>query len=94
MVNLGLFAYVYLSYSTLPPLIPLHYSSSNAVDLIGEPEQLFKLPAIGGIVLVVDFLLSAAAHRTERFAALMLLGGSLFVQALLLAATVNIVRLA
>jgi hypothetical protein len=91
LVNLGMFAYVYLAYGSLPPLIPLHYNASNAVDLIGEPEQLFKLPAIAAVVFGADLLLSAAAHRAERLAALMLLGGCLFVEVLLFAATVNIV---
>jgi len=85
---------VYLTYSSLPPLVPLHYNSFGQVDLIGEPRELFKLPVIGAILLLGDLLLAATIHQHERFAALLLLGGCLFAQSLLFAATVNVVRLA
>ena len=94
LVNLGLFAYVYLSYGSLPPLLPLHYNAAGEVDLIGGPVELFKLPAIGGVVFLADLLLAAGLHRSERFAALLLLGGCVFVEVLLFAATFNVVRLA
>lgn len=94
LLDLGLLAYVYLTYSSLPPLLPLHYNALGQVDMIGEPRELFRMPAIGTLVMVGDFLLAARLHGGERFAAVLLLGGCAFVQALLLAATVNVVRLA
>jgi uncharacterized membrane protein len=90
----GLVAYVHAWQPALPPLLPLHYNGQGAVDLIGPRTDLYKMPAIGAVVLLADLVFSAYVHRRERLAALTLLSASVLVQAMLVVATINIVRLA
>lgn len=86
--------YVWLVLPSIPLFLPLHYDGSGSVDLIGPRVDLFKMPGIGLIVLGADFVLASYAHRRERIAALALLATSIFVQSLLIVATINIIRLA
>lgn len=90
----GLAVYVHGRMPSLPPFLPLHYNSQGAVDLIGPRIDLYKMPGIGGVVLISDLLLASFMHRRERLAALILLSASVLVQVMLIVATINIVRLA
>src|SRR6476659_9189848 len=40
-----LFGYVYLVYPGLPASLPLHWNSQAQVDVIGDPQELLRLPA-------------------------------------------------
>jgi hypothetical protein len=91
---LALVAYVSAWQAALPPLLPLHYNGLGSVDLIGPRTDLYKMPGIGGLVLVADLVLGSMLHRRERLAALTLLAAGVLVQVMLIVATVNIVRLA
>jgi len=86
--------YVWLVLPSVPLFLPLHYDGSGSVDLIGPRVDLFKMPGIGLIALGADVVVAAYAHRRERVAALALLATSIFVQSLLIVATINIIRLA
>lgn len=90
----ALTGYVHAWMPSLPNLLPLHYNSAGSVDLIGPRTDLYKMPGIGGIVLLADLVLASALHRRERLAALILLSASVLVQLMLLVATINIIRLA
>lgn len=90
----ALVVYVYLWIPALPPLLPLHYNGSGSVDLIGLRTDLYKMPAIGSIVLLADLIFSGWIISRERYAALTLLVASVLVQVMLIVATMNLVRLA
>jgi hypothetical protein len=90
----GLVAYVTLWLPSLPLLLPLHYNGLGSVDLIGPRTDLYKMPAIGGVVFLTNLALASRVHARERLAALTLLAASILVQSMLIVATINIVRLA
>jgi hypothetical protein len=45
----------------------LHYNIDFGVDMLGEPRQIFWFPVFGLLLLVFNFLLTAAFSRREGF---------------------------
>ena len=94
LANLALYGYVWGVLPTLPAFLPLRYNAVGGVDEIGARTGMFRMPAIGTIVLLTNTILGAVLHPRERLAALFLAGSVPAVVALLFLATINIVRLA
>lgn len=94
VADAALAVYVFLEIPSLPFLLPLHYNGFGGVDLIGPRADLFKMPGIGLVVLLADLVGASFTHRRDRLGALILLGTALLVQAMLIVATLNVVRLA
>jgi hypothetical protein len=80
IANLIMYLYVWSALPTLPELMPLHYNGAGVVDLIGRPGELFKLPVIGTLILVVNAVGAAILHQAERPAAHILLWTAATVQ--------------
>jgi len=80
VANLAMYAYVWSVQGSLPELMPLHYNGLGIVDLIGRPLELFKLPAIGTAILLVNTLFGWLGHRAERPAAHLLMWTALAAQ--------------
>jgi uncharacterized membrane protein len=97
IVNLGLFAYLILEFSrvppTLPPLVPLHFDASGEPDRIEPRTALFSLPQIGLIVILGNLALGALMYRREPLATYLLAGTAIVIQLLLWLATIQIVRI-
>jgi hypothetical protein len=76
----------------LPPQIALHFDGQGQPDRFGPPTGLLILPTIAGLTWAVNTLGGAWLHRreTERGAAYLLLGATLFVQALVWVATIGL----
>jgi hypothetical protein len=76
----------------LPPQIALHFDGQGQPDRYGPPTGLLILPAIAGLTWAVNTLGGAWLHRreTERGAAYLLLGATLFVQGLVWVATIGL----
>lgn len=83
IANLALYLYLWRVAPTLPELMPLHYDAFGVVDQIGRASELFRLPLIGSLVLVVDVALAWALHARERPAAHVLAWAGLGVQLVL-----------
>jgi hypothetical protein len=83
LANLALYAYLWQVTPTLPEVMPLHYDALGVVDQLGRPAELYRLPLIGSLVLVVDALAAVALHGRERPAAHVLVWGALAVQVVL-----------
>jgi hypothetical protein len=83
LANLALYAYLWRITPTLPEVMPLHYDALGVVDQLGRPDELFRLPMIGTLVLVVDALLAVLLHGRERPAAHVLAWAALGVQLVL-----------
>lgn len=73
------FFYIFLKLKGREDLIPLHYNIYFGVDLIGNKEQVFKLPLIGAIVFLVNYFLAGLIYRSEKFASYILIFASLAV---------------
>lgn len=76
----------------LPPQIALHFDGQGQPDRFGPPTGLLILPLIAGLTWLVNTLGGAWLHRraSERAGAYLLLGATLFVQALVWVATIGL----
>jgi uncharacterized membrane protein len=83
VANLALYLYLWRVTPSLPEVMPLHYDALGVVDQLGRPAELFRLPMIGSVVLLVDAVLSAFLQERERPAAHVLVWAALGVQLVL-----------
>jgi len=90
LLNLALFVYIGWRYRTLPAFLPLHFDILGQPDRLGVRSEIFKLPAIGLLLLAFNSLFGLAVQRWEKLGAYLLLGVTVVVQALFWAATLNI----
>lgn len=74
----------------LPMLIPLHFGSSGSPDRLGSRGEIFLVPLIGLLTLLVNGVLGSVLYRKHRVASYMLWGGSALVQVLIWTATFGI----
>lgn len=91
-VNLGLFAFLILLSSQLPPLVPLHFDVTGQADRIESKDAIFSLPQIGLIMIVLNFALGGLFYRREALASYLLGAVAIGVQLLLWFAAISIVR--
>jgi hypothetical protein len=73
--------------------VPLHFDTTGRVDRVGSPVGLFILPAIGGLVWIINAVIGGAFYirRAERPAAYLLWLGSTLVQVFLWVAAVGFI---
>ena len=88
--NIALFLYLKSTFATLPLVLPLHFTASGQVDRIARKDEIFKLPYIGLIALLVNLALALSLHRHHRPASLILLSAALTVQLIFWWAALNI----
>ncbi len=87
---LALLGLLCFRFPSLPLLVPLHFDAAGKVDRLGPRIQIFILPLIGLLVLLVNSALGFLAYRRERVATLLLAAGALFVQVLIWVAVIGI----
>jgi hypothetical protein len=90
LLNLALFAYIGWHYRALPEFLPLHFDILGQPDRLGVRSEIFKLPAIGLLLLVLNSLFGLAIQRWEKLGAYLLLGLTPVVQVLFWLAALNI----
>lgn len=90
LLNLALFAYIGWRYGALPESLPLHFDIMGRPDRFGVRSEIFKLPAIGFLLLVLNSLFGLAVQRWEKLGAYLLLGVTLVVQVLFWLGALNI----
>ena len=91
LFNLTLFAYIGWYYRALPESLPLHFDILGQPDRFGVRSEIFRLPAIGLLLLVLNSLSGLAIQRWEKMGAYLLLGLTPVVQVLFWLAALNIV---
>ncbi|MGQ9626053.1 MAG: DUF1648 domain-containing protein [Anaerolineae bacterium] len=79
-LNVALFGYLCGRYTSLPDSLPLHFDALGQVDRLGARVEIFRLPGLGGLVLLLNFVLGAVLHRRERVGAYLLWVGAIAVQ--------------
>ncbi len=92
LLDIGIWLYVGLRQQSLPDVLPIHYSSAGQVDRVGVRSQLFILPAIGLIVLVLNGALAQVVNRREPPLVYVLLSVAVAVQLLLAGAAIQLVH--
>ena len=90
LLNLALFAYIGWRYRALPESLPLHFDSLGQPDRFGVRGEIFKLPVIGLLLLVLNSLFGLTIQRWEKLGAYLLLGMTPVVQVLFWLAVLNI----
>ena len=90
LLNLALFAYIGWRYRALPESLPLHFDILGQPDRLGVRSEIFKLPAIGVLLWVLNSLFGLAIQRWEKLGTYLLLGVTVVVQVLFWLAALNI----
>jgi len=92
LVLLGSFGYVSFRFPELPALMPLHFNHVGVPNLIGPPQDAFRMPFIGFLILLVNAAVAAALHQWRRDAGRLLAAGTVLVQLVMLMAVVQVVH--
>ena len=90
VANVALLLYLRAVFVNLPLVLPFHFTASGEVDRIAPRGEIFKLPYIGLLVLLVNLALALSLHRHYRPASLILLSVALVVQLVFWWAALNI----
>ena len=85
--------YIFLKLRVKEDLIPLHYNIYFGVDLIDNKYQIFKLPLIGLLVLIINCYLGRLIYKQEKLAAYVLVWASLATTIILVFAGVFILNI-
>lgn len=83
----GLFCF---RFPSLPLLVPLHFDVLGNPDRFGPRGEIFIMPLISALALVINGVLAGLLYRYERVASYLLWGGALLVQVLVWAAALGI----
>lgn len=92
--TLNLIIWIYLLLERIPGGMPmiLHYNLFVGVDVVGEYDRLFLLPAVGLLLFATNTILGHYFYRIERLATYLLALNTLIIQVFLLLASYLIIR--
>jgi hypothetical protein len=91
VLGLVLLAMVFWVFPHLPSSIPMHFDTLGRPDRLARPDELFYLPLIGSIVVMLNSVLAILYYRRERLLSYFLWGGAGLVQVLLILSLRSIV---
>jgi hypothetical protein len=77
----------------LRPAIPLHYNIHSGIDLFGPWWNIFLIPALGAVILLVNTVGALVVWKRERMLALVFLGATVLAESLLFFAMLFVVLL-
>lgn len=87
---LGLIGLLCLQFPSLPLLIPLHFNAAGNPDRLGPRAEVFVIPLIGLLALLLNGALGGLLYRHERVASYLLWGGAILVQVLVWTAAIGV----
>ena len=87
---LALLALLCFRFLGLPRMVPLHFDAAGHVDRLGTRAQLFVVPLIGLLTLLLNSVLGLLFYRHEQVASYLLWGGSILIQFLVWTAAIRI----
>jgi hypothetical protein len=87
---LALVGLLCFQFSSLPWLVPLHFDAAGNPDRLEPRSQIFIIPLIGLLALLLNGALGGLTYRRERVASYLLWGGAILVQVLVWAAAIGI----
>jgi hypothetical protein len=86
----GLIGMVCFRFPALPKLMPLHFGASGSPDRLGPRGEVFLIPLIGLLTLLMNGTLGSLLYRRDRVASYLLWGGATLVQLLVWTATLGV----
>jgi Protein of unknown function (DUF1648)/Bacterial PH domain len=91
LVLLVLLASVGLRYDALPDQVALHFDAAGDTSQIGPKSDLLRLPLLGAVCLLVNWVIGVGIHNRERVLARLLWLGGAMVQLVLLVGVLRLV---
>jgi hypothetical protein len=82
IVPLLMVAFLVNQQAGLPDAIPLHWDANGAVDVVGEPRDLWRFPLMAGVLLVGNTAVATLLIAVDRFLTRLLLAATPVVQVL------------
>ena len=86
----ALIGFLAFRFPTLPLLMPLHFGASGAPDRLGPRGEIFLIPLIGLLALLINGVLGTLLYGRDRMASYLLWGGSILVQLLVWTAAMGL----
>ncbi len=74
----------------LPMLIPLHFTLAGSPDRLGPRSEIFLIPLIGLLTILINGVLGGISYHRDRLASYMLWASAILVQILIWTATFGI----
>jgi hypothetical protein len=91
LLNVALFGYLCAIYPALPPILPFHFDAAGQIDRLGPAMNLFAIPAIGALGLLVNGVVGIAIHSGQRLGTVILWAGTVLIQSYLWMAALAVV---
>ncbi len=91
LLNLGLWFWLFWQSRSFTDLITLHYNIYFGIDLLGPWYQIFLLPALGSLFLVLNVFLTAIVYKKEKILGYFLMVASSFSQVIFILAAIFII---
>ncbi|MFW6115560.1 MAG: PH domain-containing protein [Chloroflexota bacterium] len=86
----ALLGYVCFRFPSLPVLVPLRFGASGSPSRLGPRAEIFLIPLIGLVTLLINGPLGGLLYRRDRVASYLLWAGSILVQLLVWGAAVGL----
>lgn len=93
LLNIFFWFVVWYSIISFKGDIPLHYNIYFGVDLLGDKNEIFKLPLIALLIFLINFILAFIVYKKEKILSLFLTVAALMIQIFLLTAALMIINL-
>jgi hypothetical protein len=90
LAALALTGLLSFQFPALSRLVPLHFDAAGSPDRLGPRGQIFIIPLIGLLTLLLNGTLGLLAYRRERLASYLLWGGTVLIQMLVWTAAIGI----
>jgi hypothetical protein len=90
LIVLALTGLLCFQFPALPRTVPLHFDAAGQPDRLEARGQIFTIPLIGLVALLLNGTLGGLAYRRERMVSYMLWGGSILIQMLMWTAAIGI----
>ncbi len=87
---LALTGWLCFHFPALPRLVPMHFDAAGNPDRLGSRGQIFTIPFIGLLTLLLNGALGGLVYRRERVASYLLWGGAILIQVLVWTAAIGI----
>lgn len=93
LVNIILWIVVIGKFAGSKELLPLHFNIVYGIDFLGTSRQIYEVPLMGFVILVINFALGRIFFDSQKLLSYFLNFTSLFVEVILLVAVLALVAI-
>jgi hypothetical protein len=84
-------AWIMARFASLPDLMPIHFDALAHPDFVAPKADVFRFPAVGGAILLINAVICGAIYANERGAARLLAVSTIVIELVTLVAVVRVV---